>query len=97
MAGELFHLLLPYNHTNAIAHLSVKDVFAQKHFMHHWLSKTYWMDTCKCYKQRRKNSQQMFDIFAAFNDEEPSQVCEDIVKLIQQEKEIYSSVGHYHL
>ena len=97
MAGELFHLLSPYNHINIIAHLSNKDIFAQKHFVHHWLNKSYWMDTRKCYKQRRKNSQQIFEIFGAFNEENPSQVRENIVKLIQQEKDIYSSVGQHHL
>ena len=55
------------------------------------------MDTRKCYKQRRKNSQQIFEIFGAFNEENLSQVRENIVKLIQQEKDIYSSVGQHHL
>ena len=97
MAGKLFHLLSPYNHINIIAHLSIKDVFAQKHFVHHWLSKSYWMDTHKCYKQRCKYSQQIFEIFATFNEEEPSQVRKDIVKLIQQEKDLYSTIGQHHL
>ena len=97
MAGELFQLLSPYNHINIIAHLSNKDIFAQKHFVHHWLNKSYWMDTRKCYNQRRKNSQQIFEIFGAFNEESPSQVRENVVKLIQQEKDIYSSVGQHHL
>ena len=97
MAGELFQLLSPYNHINVIAHLSNKDVFAQKHFVHHWLNKSYWMDTRKCYNQCHKNSQQIFEIFGAFNDEGPSQVRENVVKLIQQEKDIYSSVGQHHL
>ena len=97
MAGELFELLLPYNHINIIAHLSIKDVFAQKHFVHHWLSKSYWMDTRKCYKQRHKNSQQIFEIFGTFNEEEPSQVQENVVKIIYQDKDLHSSVGQHHL
>ena len=97
MAGELFQLLSPYNHINIIAHLSNKDIFAQKHFVHHWLNKSYWMDTRKCYNQRRKNSQQIFKIFGAFNEESQSQVHENVVQLIQQEKDIYSSVDQHHL
>ena len=97
MGGELFQLLSPYNHINIIAHLSNKDIFVQKHFVYHWLNKSYWMDTRKCYKQRRKNSQQIFEIFGAFNEENPTQVRENVVKLIQEEKDIYSSVGQHDL
>ena len=90
---ELFNMLSPYNFTQSIPHLSVKDVFAQKLFLLTELSENYWMDTRKCYKNHKKNSNQIFEMFAAFNDESQTQVHTDIIQHIISNKEFYARVG----
>ena len=97
MAHELLHFLSLYNYTERILYLTIKDVFAQKLFALTELSDTHWLDTHKCYGQRRKNSQQLLDIFAAFCDEEPNQVHTEMIKHINQERDCYMRVGVNHL
>ena len=94
MAAELFQMLLPYNFSRNIAHLLVKDVFAQKLFPLTELSENYWMDTRKCYKNHRK----IFKLFTSFNDENPMQVrYSNIIQHILHDKEYYAHVGTTHL
>ena len=90
-------MLSPYNFTQSIPHLSVKDVFAQKLFPFTELSESYWMDTRKCYKNRKKNSNQIFEMFTIFDDESPIQVHRNIIQHIIMDKEFYARVGSYHL
>ena len=97
MAGELFDLLSPYSYTNVIAHLTTRDVLAQKSFGCQRLSNTYWLNTRKCYKHQRKNSQQIFEIFAAYNDDEPENVRKLVLENIIKDKELYKNVGQEHL
>ena len=97
MAGELFDLLSPYSYTNIIAHLMARDILAQKSFGCQRLSNTYWLHTRKCYKHRRKNSQQLFKIFAVYNDDEPENVHKLVLDNIIKDKELYMSVGQEHL
>ena len=97
MAGELMQLLSAHNYTECIQHLSNKEVFAQKLFVLTELSETHWLDTRKCYGQRRKNSNQVFELFGSFNDENPFQVRKDMIQHIHQNKSFYAKVGQEHL
>ena len=97
ISTELFNMLLPYNFTQSISHLSVKDVFTQKSFPLTELSENYWMDTRKCYRNHRKNSDQIFEMFAAYNDASPKQVRTKIIQYITNDKEYFAHVGYQHL
>ena len=97
MAGELLQLLSPHNYTDCIQHLSNKEVFVQKLFVLTELSETHWLDTRKCYHQRRKNSNQVFELFGSFNDENPAQVRKDIIQHICENRSFYAKVGQEHL
>ena len=94
---ELLHLLSPYNYTDNIAHLSVKDVFPQKLYALTELNEQYWMDTRRCYRNRRKNSNQIFELFAALNNEDPANLHKDMISRIIEEKSLYSNIGVTHL
>ena len=97
MSEELLHLLLPYNYTGNVVHLLVKDVFPQKLYALAELNDNYWMDTRRCYRNRRKNSNQVFELFAALNNEDPSNLQMDMITRITEEKSLYSSIGSTHL
>ena len=97
MMEELLHLLSPYNYTGNVAHLLVKDVFPQKLYALTELSDNYSMDTRWCYQSRRKNSNQIFELFAALNNDDPVNVCKDMITQIMDEKSLYSSIGANHL
>ena len=95
--SELIQMLTPYNYVSQIAHLTNSDVCPQKAFSLCKLSSEYWLDTCNCYKQRRKNSQQLFELFGVFSEEDPAVVRRFIINHVKQEKELYRSVGSHHL
>ena len=97
ISTELFNMLSPYNFTETISHLSVKDVFAQKLFPLTELSDNYWMDTRRCYRYQKKNSDQIFELFTSFNDASPKQVRTEIIQYITNEKETFARIGYYHL
>ena len=97
MASELFHLLSEYNYTRQVIHLTQKDVLTQKVFPHMPLSTMYWLDMCRCYKHRKKNVQQLFELFATFNEEDALNVRSEMIKCIRQEKSFYESVRYNHL
>ena len=97
ISTELFNMLLPYNLTQSISHLSVKDVFAQKLFPLTELSENYWMDMRKCYRNHKKNSDQIFEMSAAYNNASPKQVCTKIIQYIMNDKEYFAHVGYQHL
>ena len=97
MAGELLQMLTPYNYSNTVIHLTMKDIVTQKVYPRTMLSDTHWLDTRRCYSQRRKNPQQVFEVFATFNEEEPIQVRKNIIAWIKQEYSFYSTVGSEHL
>ena len=97
IAGELMQLLSPYNYTDRIQHLSNKEVFAQKLFMLTELSETHWLDMRKCYHHRCKNSNQVFELFGSFNNENPVQVRKDMIQHICDNRSFYANVGQEHL
>ena len=97
MACELLQLLSPHNYTELVQHLTNKDIFAQKLFELTELSETHWLDTRKCYRQRRKNTHQVFELFGSFNDEHPIKVRKDTIHHICQNKAYYANVGCEHL
>ena len=97
IAGELMQLLSLHNYTKHIQHLSNKKVFVQKLFALTELSETHWLDTRKCYHQRRKNSNQVFKLFSSFNDKNPFQVRKDMIQHTCQNKSFYANVGQEHL
>ena len=90
-------MLSLYNYTGNIIHLSVKDVFLQKLYALTELNDNYWMDTRRCYQNRRKNSNQIFKLFAGLNNEDPSFLWKDMITRITEEKSLYSSIGSTHL
>ena len=61
------------------------------------LSHSYWLDTSRCYIQRRKNSQQLFELFGSFSDTTPEKVRFDIIEHIMKNKEYYLQSGRTHL
>ena len=91
------NLLSPYNYSCNVSHLMVKDVFPQKLIPLTELSEQYWMDTHRCYRNRRKNSTQIYELFASFKDEDPKAVKTEIINRIIREKSVYSSVSAQHL
>ena len=97
IANKLFDLLSAYNYTTDVTHLTNRDVLAQKVFPHTPLSHTYWLDTHRCYTQCKKNSQQLFELFGAFNDESAKTVRSAMITHINAEKEFYSHVSGQHL
>ena len=97
ISTKLFNMLSPYNFTQTISHLSVKDVFAQKLFPFTELSDNYWMDMRRCYRNQKKNSDQIFELFASYNDASPKQVCTKIIQYITSEKETFAHIGYHHL
>ena len=97
MAGELLHMLTPYNYSNTVIHLTMKDIVTQKVYPRTMLNDTHWLDTRQCYFQRWKNLQQLFEVFATFNEEEPKQVCKKIISRIKEEYSFYNSLGSEHL
>ena len=55
------------------------------------------MDTRRCYQAKRKNPDQLYDIFASMNDEDPVNVRSDMISRIKHECNYYESVGRNHL
>ena len=97
IVSELLHLLSTHNYSGDITHLTNRDVLAQKVYPHTPLSKTYWLDTCQCYTQWKKNSQQLFELFGVFNEEPATKVRSDMITHIIAEKEFYSCIRSNHL
>ena len=55
---------------------------------------TYWIDRRNSYKERRRHSNFIFDLFGAFSNETGVEVRRDILNRINMERELYASVGH---
>ena len=97
MSNELWDLILPYNYTMSVLHLTVCDVMPQKYFVNQELSRTHWLDVRNCYKQRRKNSHHVFEIFARYNSDTPENIRQTVIGMIKLEKNYYNEVGHHHI
>ena len=94
MARDLLHLLSPYSYTNSIGTLTGREIVKQSNFSKTALGARFWLDTRRCYRLGRKNPDQLFEIFAAFNGEDPDDVRSDMWARIKMEKPLYSKVGH---
>ena len=89
MAFELMNLVSPFNYSNNVLHLNKSDILDQPAFDKLELSAKYWYS--------KKNSQQLFEIFGCFNNEEPEDVRSDICNRIKIEMKFYGKVGTVHL
>ena len=75
----------------------MRDVLPQHSYPLTPLSQRYWMDTQRCYHDKRKNPDQLFEIFASLNDEDPVNVRSDMISRIKHECNYYEIVGKDHL
>ena len=86
-----------YSYVTNVVHLTNREFLSKKVFPRMPLSHSYWLDTSRCYNQRRKNSQQLFELFGSFSDTTPEKVRFDIIEHIMKNKEYYSQSGRTHL
>ena len=94
---ELMNMISQHNYVDIISQLTLRDVFPQRTYPLTPLSQIYWMDTRKCYQQKRKNPTQLLDIFGALSEEEPENIRSDMISRIKHECNYYEHVGHDHL
>ena len=74
-----------------------RDVFPQHTYPLTLLSEIYWLDTRKCYRQKRKNLDQLFELFGVLNNEDPENIRLDMISRIKHECNYYEHVGRDHL
>ena len=94
---ELLNLISQYNYTNMIGYISPRQSISHGDYHKYYLSEEYWLDTRRCFRYGKENPDQLFEIFGAFNDEDPIDVHDDICNRISRESELYASVGHVTL
>ena len=80
-----------------ISHLAMRDILPQRTYPLTPLSQKYWMDTHRCYNDKRKNPDQLFDMFTSLNDDDPQNIRSDIISRIKHECNYYETVGKDHL
>ena len=94
IARELLNMVSPYNYISSIALLSQNDIMQQTLFHKTSLSEEYWLDTRHCYRYCRHNPDQLFELFEAFNDCEALELREEMCNRVEDEKDLYDSIGH---
>ena len=97
ITSELLSMIQPYNYTDCISHLAMRDVLPQCSYPLTPLSQIYLMDTCRCYQMKRENPDQLYEIFTAMNEEDPINVRYDMISHIKHECNYYESFGKNNL
>ena len=90
-------IISPYNYTNNAIDLTSCDILDQSAFHNMDISKTHWLDLKYCYRYGKPNPQQLCEMFANFNKEDPEDVHKDICNRLKNEGKLYSKVGTVHL
>ena len=97
IALELMSMISQHNYVDLVSHLTQTDVFPQHTYPLTLLSQIYWLDTRKCYRQKRKNLTQLFELFGVLNDKEPETIRSDMISRIKHECNYYEHVDRDHL
>ena len=97
IALEIMNMISPHNYVDQVSHITQRDVFPQHTYPLMPLSEIYWLDTRKCYRQKRKNLTQLFKVFGALNNEDPETIRSDMISRIKHECNYYKHVDRDHL
>ena len=91
-------MINPYSFIGEIAHIPMRDILPQCAFAKTGLSDNYWLDVRHCYRHgKRKNSIQLYEMFAIFSDNDPDNVKPYVLQKVLEDKEKFERVGWHHL
>ena len=95
MAEELLQIIRDSRYNPTIVPLNHDDVMTKKDFMASRLSSDFWLDTRHCFVNRKRNPMCMYQLFANWSNDDPSDLKDNILSLIEKDYSYYDRISKF--